>query len=145
MKIFLMKKIWLPGMLIPLAFLIAAASAADVLVIANKSVGVDEIEKSKLTEIYQGARIQWDDGGTIRVVMLKSGAAHEAFAENVIGLSAAKLKNIWKKVIFTGTGTPPKIFRDEAELVQYVAETDGAVGYISATTPHEGVKPLSVK
>ncbi|MGE0086357.1 MAG: hypothetical protein AB7S75_18265 [Desulfococcaceae bacterium] len=145
MKIAMIKRIWLVVVFIPLIVFSANVRAKDILIIVNESVGIDEIEKRMLTEIYQGIRIQWDNGEMIRVVMLKSGPVHENFADNVIGISPSKLITIWKKAIFTGTGSPPKIFRDETELVRYIAETKGSVGYIDASTPHKGVKILSLK
>ena len=145
MKIALKKRGWLLFVFIPLIIFSVNVWANDILIIANKNVELSDIEKRKLTEIYQGIRVQWDSGKMIRVVMLKEGPTHENFSENVIGISSSKLKNIWKKVIFTGTGRPPKIFRNETELVHYISETDGSVGYIDSSTPHEGVKILVLK
>jgi hypothetical protein len=48
-------------------------------------------------------------------------------------------------VIFTGVGTPPKIFKDAGEMVEYVANTDGAIGYIDSTVQHENVKTVKLK
>ncbi len=56
----------------------------------------------------------------------------------------SKLKKIWKKVVFTGAGTPPKILKTEADLIEFVAETAGAIGYIDAATPHEGVNVIAL-
>jgi len=57
----------------------------------------------------------------------------------MIGMTPKKLIGVWKKVIFTGLGTPPKIVSTEAEMIQYVASTKGAIGYISASTPSENI------
>ena len=37
-------------------------------------------------------------------------------------------------MVFTGNGTPPKQFKTEQELLEYVTETEGAIGYIDAET-----------
>ena len=34
-------------------------------------------------------------------------------------------------MIFTGKGTPPRSFAEEANMVSYIAATTGAIGYIS--------------
>lgn len=39
----------------------------------------------------------------------------------------------------------PRTFEDEAAEVAYVAQTPGAVGYISSGTAHGSVKVLEVK
>ena len=38
----------------------------------------------------------------------------------------------------------PRSFDSEAELVQSVATTAGAIGYIAEDTPHEGVLVLAL-
>ncbi len=69
---------------------------------------------------------------------------HEAFAESLVQLTPAKLKTLWKKVIFSGAGSPPRVFRSEDKCAQYVAVTKGAIRYISAATSHEGVKVIDI-
>ncbi|MCP4346108.1 MAG: hypothetical protein GY795_11360 [Desulfobacterales bacterium] len=121
------------------------ANAEEILVIANPNVPSDSLDRGVISGIYHSRKTKWDNGNTILVAMLKKGVIHEKFARNIAGSTPAKLKNIWKKVIFTGTGRPPKIFRQESDMVRFVADTKGAIGYISASTPHEGVKVISIK
>ena len=44
-----------------------------------------------------------------------------------------------------GAGTPPTPFNTEAELVEYVKKTKGAIGYIDSGTSHSGVKVIEVR
>jgi hypothetical protein len=39
----------------------------------------------------------------------------------------------------------PKTIDSDAAMVEFVAHTVGAIGYIGKTTPHEGVKVLVVR
>jgi ABC-type phosphate transport system substrate-binding protein len=121
------------------------ARAAEILVIAHSSVPVERLEREAVAEIYLGTRTKWDDGAKIRVVMLKEGTTHETFVRDIVKTTPAKLRDVWKKVVFTGTGTPPKIVKTEADLVTFVAETRGAIGYIGAATPHEEVNVISLQ
>jgi len=130
-----------------LACLAVAVSAQtdDILLIVHPDVALEELAQETVSEIYMGTRTKWDDGLTIRVAMLKTGDIHERFCQEIVKTTPSKLKNLWKKVVFTGSGTPPKIFKDEADLVEFVAETEGAIGYISKETPHEDVKTISLR
>ncbi len=121
------------------------AGASDIVIIANPGVTADSLSREAISDIYQGHKGKWENGRTIRVVMLKKGATHERFSEEVVGLSTANLKKLWKKVIFSGSGTPPKILRSEDKCVEYIAATDGAIGYISTATNHEGVKVIEIQ
>ncbi|MCP4346112.1 MAG: hypothetical protein GY795_11380 [Desulfobacterales bacterium] len=126
-------------------FMVCTASAGEILVIANPDVPADSLDRNVISDIYHSRKAKWNNGNTILVAMLKKGAVHKKFARNIAGSTPAKLKNIWKKVIFTGTGTPPKIFRQESDMVRFVVNTKGAIGYIDASTSHEGVKVISIK
>ncbi len=121
------------------------ANAGEILVIANPAVPSDSLNSGVISDIYHSRKAKWDNGDTISVAMLKKGPVHEKFARDIARSTSSKLKNIWKKVIFTGTGTPPKIFRQESDMVRFVAETKGAIGYINASTSHEGVKVISIE
>jgi hypothetical protein len=39
----------------------------------------------------------------------------------------------------------PRTLDSETALVEYVAHTAGAIGYIGKSSPHEGVKILAVR
>ena len=123
----------------------APVLAQEVVVIANGSVGVDRLDRGTVSDIYRGNKTSWDDGEIIRVAMLKGGETHETFVRDIVGVTPAQLKNLWKKVIFTGTGRPPKVFKTEADLAKFVASTRGAIGYVDSATPHEDVKVIAVK
>ena len=123
----------------------AFAQAEEVLVIVHTDVAVETLAPETISEIYLGTRTKWDNEQTIRVAMLKKGEIHEQFTEDIVKTTPSKLKKFWKKIVFTGAGTPPKIFKDEEDLVAFVAETEGAIGYIAKETPHEGVKTVSLE
>ena len=123
----------------------APVLAEELVVIANNSVAADRLGRGTVSDIYLGNMMNWDDGGIIRVAMLKTGGTHETFVRDILGITPARLKNLWKKFLFTGTGTPPKVFKTEADLAKFVASTRGAIGYVSASTPHGEVKVVSIK
>jgi len=82
--------------------------AGELLVIANSGVSDEAVTRTTVSDIYLGKKTKWGNGEAIRVVMLKGGSTHERFVQEVVGTSPVKLKNYWKKVVFTGTGTPPE-------------------------------------
>ncbi|MDY6839867.1 MAG: hypothetical protein SWH78_18055 [Thermodesulfobacteriota bacterium] len=123
----------------------APVLADEVVVIANQSVVADSVTQGTVSDIYTGSKTRWEDGETIRVAMLKEGRTHETFVQDLLGSTPDRLKNFWVKAVFTGIGTPPKVFKTEADLVKYVAGTRGAIGYVGSSIPHEGVKALAVR
>lgn len=121
------------------------AESSDVLVIANNSVAQADISAKDLGNIFLGKKKSWDGGGKIVPVTLQSGPTHESFMKAYAKKSASQFSTFWKQAIFTGQGIPPKSLNSEEEIVKFVAENAGAIGYISASTAHDGVKVLAVK
>ena len=115
------------------------AADEEILIIVNTETSIKNLSLNTLVDIYTNNKTKWDNGEKIYVSMLKKGPVHEAFSSQMVGMAPRKLVSVWKKVIFTGLGTPPKILSTEAEMIQYVASTKGAIGYISASTPSENV------
>jgi len=118
---------------------------AEVIIIVNKDVTMEFIEKSTISNIYFGNMTKWPDGQTIHVVMLKKGKTHETFVYKLLKSTPSKLKSYWKKVVFTGIGVRPKIFKKEEDMVDYISKTKGTIGYIDHSVSHEEVKTLKIK
>ena len=123
----------------------AQAAGADLLLIANEDVAGSELDRETLQAIFLGKKSQWDSGASIVPVSLKGGATHQEFLKAVVRRTPAQYRSFWKRAIFTGTGSPPKSFATEEEVVEFVRTSSGAIGYIDSSTSHEGVKALSIE
>lgn len=118
--------------------------AQDVVVVANKSVKASEVSGDEIRDVFSGDKSSFKDGSHVVPVTLKSGPAHEAFLKKFLGKSDSAFRAAWRSLVFTGQGTMPKTFDTETALLEYVAATPGAVGYV-AKDPGDAVKKLSVK
>jgi hypothetical protein len=115
------------------------------ILIANNAVGEEAaMSGMEIQRIFLGKKKRWADGQIIKPATLKKGVVHEDFVKKYIHRTPTQFSTFWKRVIVTGTGIPPKSFSTEAEIVEYVSSTKGAVGYISASTPHGKCKQLKV-
>ena len=121
-----------------------AALDEEILIIVNKETSIESLSLNTLVDIYTNNKTKWDSGEKIHVSMLNKGPVHDTFSREMIGMSPKKLVGVWKKVIFTGLGTPPKILETEAEMIEYVAVTKGAIGYISHPAKPENVSVINV-
>ncbi len=123
----------------------AGAWAADIRVIANPALTVSGISADDLKSIFLATKTSLGISSHVEPVLLKSGATHEAFVRQYIGKTDAALETYYRSLVFTGKGSMPKALASEAEVVSYVANTRGAIGYVSAATNIGGVKVLDVK
>ncbi len=120
----------------------SAVRAQDVVLVANKSVQITEIRDADLRAIFTGQKTRFADGSHAVPVTLKGGPAHEVFLRNHVGESPDEFRAQWRKVVFTGQGAMPKTFDSETAVIEYVAATPGAIGYVSRISPQENVKSL---
>jgi ABC-type phosphate transport system substrate-binding protein len=121
----------------------SAASAQDVVLVANKGVQISKIKAADLRAIFIGEKTRFADGSHAVPVTLKGGAVHEVFLKNHVGESPGDFQAQWRKAVFTGQGAMPRAFDSESALIEYVAATPGAVGYVSRISPQDNVKSLA--
>jgi len=120
------------------------ARAQDVVIVANKAISLSEISSSQLREVFTGVRSRLDDGTRALPVLLKGGPAHEVFLHRHVGVSPEEFRARWLKAVFTGQGSMPREFSSEAALLNYIAATPGAIGYVSRIPQQDSVKVLTV-
>jgi ABC-type phosphate transport system substrate-binding protein len=120
------------------------ARAQDVVLVANKGVQISAISESDLRAIFVGFKTRFSDGSHAVPVTLRGGPAHEVFLNNHVGESPEDFRAQWRKTVFTGQGAMPKICDSETALIEYVAATPGAVGYVSRISPEEQNKVKSL-
>ncbi len=121
-----------------------AIGKETLIVVVNKSVMDERIDRETVSEIYKAEKSKWSNNDKITVAMLKTGSLHETFTKEVVGITIKKLIRIWKSVIFTGKGTPARVFRNEEALAEFVGTTKGAIGYIRASIDTENVKVIPI-
>jgi ABC-type phosphate transport system substrate-binding protein len=129
-----------------LASLMAGLSAhAQVVVIANPSVAAEGLSKAELRDIFTGASSSLKGGVQVTPVLLKQGVVNDDFLDLYVGKSDSAFRASWRSILFSGQGAMPKTLDSDMAVVEYVAHTAGAIGYIGKAAPHEGVKILVVR
>jgi ABC-type phosphate transport system substrate-binding protein len=124
---------------------IGPASAADIKVIANSSVGAASVSSDELKGVFLATKSSLSDGSHVEPVLLKSGPVHEAFLKDYVGKSDSALETYYRSLVFTGKGSMPKAFATDADVVAYVEKTKGAIGYVGTATATASAKVLDVK
>ncbi len=119
--------------------------AEDVVVIVHKDSSINEVSSGDLKKAFLGKKKKIASDEKLTVTTLKSGEAHESFLKSYVKKSPSQFSTFWKQAIFTGQGLPPKSFDSEEDLVKFVSENKGAIGYIKVSTPHDSVKVVTIK
>ena len=121
------------------------SAPAQVVVIANPGVGATAVSKAELRDVFTGAASSLKGAAQVTPVLLKQGTVNDEFLDLYVGRSDSAFRASWRSILFSGQGVMPKTLDSDAAVVEYVARTPGAIGYIGKTAPHEGVKILAVR
>ena len=117
----------------------------QVQIIANPSVADTSVSKGELRDVFTGSVSALKNGTRVVPVLLREGVIHQDFLNLYIDRSDSAFRANWRSLVFSGEAVMPRSFDSEAGVVEFVSHTPGAIGYISRTTPHAGVKTLSVR
>ena len=125
-----------------LLILFTGSIYSQVAVIANKSVPDGSISNAKLQEVYSlKIKTRSNGQGIILFTLKNDNSTVEKFFSS-FGKSSSDMKKVWMKIQLTGEGTAPDALGSEDEILNKVASTPGAIGYIDAKKVNDKVKVL---
>ncbi len=119
-------------------------------VIVSSTSPLTAVSRRDLAKIFLRKSTRWQDGREAQPVDQSARSeVRAAFTRDVLkveGLNQiSSVEYYWRQQIYSGRNTPPPVKQSDTEVVSYVASTSGAVGYVSAQTPLEGVKSVPVQ
>lgn len=133
--------------LIAVLFATAAAPASPLSfkVIVREDCPASEISREDLSNIFLKLLTKWPSGEGIHPVEPAATSDRLDFARVVHQRSLGAIRAYWLQQIYSGRDVPPTERRSDAEIVEYVRTTPGAIGYVSDQTPVQGVKVLALR
>jgi ABC-type phosphate transport system substrate-binding protein len=120
---------------------LASAGRSQVVVIANRGVPVSSIDTETLVDIYMLSQTKWENDVPIRVFALKKGSSSMETFYAHLGLNVLALNKQWMRIQLTGEGRAPLVLGDD-EIVERVASTPGAIGFVDQSRVTADVKVL---
>lgn len=114
-------------------------------VVANEKTAPANLSADDVKAIFLGAKTAWDGGGKVIVGVLSEGPTQEKFLSDQVGKPPAAFATHWKRLVFTGKASMPKQFAKDEDLLEFVAKTDGAIGFVADGKTAPGVKVIEVK
>ncbi|HWI10896.1 MAG TPA: hypothetical protein VNU48_06165, partial [Burkholderiaceae bacterium] len=81
-------------------------------------------------------------GQAVLVDQAEGSAIRDAFYNKVAGKSAAQVKALWSRLVFSGAAQSPKALSSSAEVKKLLAENPDAIGYIDSAEVDASVKVL---
>lgn len=123
---------WLVALLLMVS---SAASPQDgafsVEVIVSPSLANVTLDRSLLRAVFTMQVREWPDGTPVRVFVLPDDdPLSDQFYREQLGMYSYVLRRAWDRMVFTGTGFAPTVVRSEAEMIERVRSTPGAIGFV---------------
>ena len=121
-------------------------NAQSYVIIVNKSNTTTTIAKKTISNYFLKKAKKWDNGDKVIPIDLNSkSAVRVAFSKEIHNKSVSSVKSYWQQYVFAGKGTPPVEKHSDEEVISYVKNNPGAIGYISTDADVTGVNVVTVQ
>ncbi|HEV7242562.1 MAG TPA: hypothetical protein VGQ36_25250 [Thermoanaerobaculia bacterium] len=123
-----------------------AALAAGYKVVVNNANGASSVPKKDLAQLFMKKTARWSDGTPVVAVdQTEKSSVRERFTQEVHGKSVSAVKSYWQQQIFSGRDVPPVEKASDAQVIAFVKQNPGAVGYVGESADTGGVKVVAVQ
>jgi ABC-type phosphate transport system substrate-binding protein len=123
----------------------AAAGGEPYVVVVNPANHVSAIPRHVVSAMFMKRVPAWENG-TPLVPVDHAGTSRlrEVFCTAVHHKSLSAVRSYWQQQIFSGRDVPPLEKATDAEVIAFVKSNPGAISYVAAATPLEGLKTIKV-
>jgi ABC-type phosphate transport system substrate-binding protein len=137
---------FLGGALLLCALLLFWSAAGAVDIIVNRGVSLNALSLASARAIFGMRQVKWPDGTQIRVYVLPDDhATHGAVCKERLNLFPYQLRQSWDRLVYSGMAQAPSEASSEEELMNKVAATPGAIGYVRKVRPNDPVKIINIE
>jgi hypothetical protein len=102
------------------------ANAADVVVISHPGTS---ISAGEVKDVFLGDK---QFAGTTKLVPVDNASLQDNFLSKFLDMPRSKYSSAWTKKSFRDGLIPPAVKSGDAEVIDFVKRTPGAVGYVSS-------------
>lgn len=120
------------------------AGEFDIVIIGNKTVPFQAIEKSELIKAFTFEKKNWDEKTPIQIVLLRGGDTHQKFTNEYLDMKQEVYRRLCIRSLRKSEQISPVIFKSENSILKHVKITKGAIGYISSRIKPKGVKTIKI-
>ncbi|MBI2837106.1 MAG: hypothetical protein HYX75_02255 [Acidobacteria bacterium] len=98
-------------------------------IIVNPAFPQNELSIGEIKDIYLG-RTQSMRQVRITPTDQKDSDMQAAFLKEFVGVTLSTYKNYWLKKVFGDGAVPPRSLANSNEIIKFVSQTTGAIGYV---------------
>ena len=112
--------------------------------VVNARLADSEItDRTDLRAVFTLRKRQWSSGAPIKVYVLPDKhEVHDSFVKQKLHLYPYQLRQIWNRLVFSGTGVAPVQLATEAEVLEAILSNPNAIGYVNSELLPKGIKAV---
>jgi len=104
-------------------------------IVVNKDNPVSSLSQKEISNLFLKKVTKWSNGLSVQPVDLAdTSPVREKFSKEIHNRKVSSIKAYWQKQIFSGRKVPPAEKKSNREILIYLQNNPGAVGYVSAAT-----------
>jgi len=124
----------------------APAGQAPYRIVVNPANPASAVDRAELARLFMKKVSAWPNGTPVAAVDLpRTSSVRSAFSRDVHNKDVDSVVAYWSTLVYSGREMPPPIRPTDEAVLEFVRKTPGAVGYISADTPTDGVKVIALR
>jgi ABC-type phosphate transport system substrate-binding protein len=121
-------------------------AAEGFVVIVRKDEQDLVLERTLVADAFLKKRTRWPNGEVIHPVdQRRDSSVRHHFSQSVLRRSVEAVRNYWQQRIFSGRDVPPPEVESDAEVIRYVRDNPGAIGYVTAATDADGIRVVTLR
>lgn len=123
----------------------ASIFASDAIVVGNKDLSVSTLSKEAIQNIFLGQQTTWEDGTKIKFAYLQLDPTDKIFLREYMYYTNTRYIRHWRTQVFSGKGEMPPMLKSDEEMLKFIKENKGSIGFVTSGADTGSVKTLSVK
>ncbi|MBB3139424.1 hypothetical protein [Halomonas organivorans] len=122
------------------------ADEPSVLLVANPGVETHHLTRDTTRALFAMRQRTWPDGQAARIFVLPNRhPVHARFVKQRLSVYPHQLQLAWDRVVFSGTGQAPNRVLTQAEMLEQIASTPGALGYLEREYVDDRVQVITME
>ena len=130
------------------ALLVPTLAGADEAyrVVVNPLNPAVAMARAELARLFMKKIPAWPNGTPVAVVdQQRTAPVRASFSRDIHKKDVDAVAAYWATLVYSGREVPPPVMRSDEEVLEFVRQTPGALGYVSADASLRGVKVVTLR
>jgi ABC-type phosphate transport system substrate-binding protein len=117
----------------------------DFKVIVNIDSQIESITIGNISDYFLKKKLYWNnDMKIVPVDQIVNSKVRESFTKIIHEKSVAQIRAFWQQSVFSGKAVPPVEKASDQEVIDFVMQHKGAIGYVSSDANTSDVREIKI-